>query len=721
MPPTPSSARPGQMHQTPRGPGQTPGRQTPRSPADVAAARAKQMENIKRGIAQDEAAIPVAQIRQLTKFDLQEALLSFLRSKSLTAEAAATQISDSRDKKLQQSHKELATKVVQLAVEKELPRAADCLMRALREESGDAGRWYEDQYARLQRWAHQSLEVYRAELTSVLWPAFANVFISLMQRELDVRARDFFDEHRDEHEDAHGGLDGDIAALSAITSPSQLPKPWGTGRADVAGTILKHKYEVSMSQAAFTQLLTFLEQQKLLLIVHIINTRVHVRIYEGTVAPSLEDNVAVLQHEVREKDRMSSQSGGPALHSRAARTVNKKKLYWGLLPDEKGVSEEARAAAEREKDARRQAARARAEEEGKYSVKWKYVDQDAGRRVESKGPAPVNILPLVKQRLPEHLAELAELRSQVTLSRDALPSSCCYTVYNAAASLNSMTFTPDATVVAAGFDDSTVRVWDMRLSSQARTRDDDDAGAGWGPPAPQVFRGHSGAVYACSVSPDYQNLLSCSEDGTVRLWNLELSANLMAYRGHSGPVWDVAYAPLAPYFATASHDRTARLWSVEHAAPLRILAGHLADVDAVCFHKNSHYLATGSVDKSLRMWDVRAGPCVRVLSAHTGPVHALAFSPCGQFISSAGGGTYRTALRQAALPALTCVADCLILCSCGPADGTIIVWDVAAGQIAARLKCTDEKDKQALGDHIWSLDYSACGKLLSAAHRYVRA
>jgi transcription initiation factor TFIID subunit 5 len=635
--------------------------------------------------------------------DLQDALLSYLKQNGTNADAAAAQVSDSRDDRLQRERKELAHRVVKLAVQKELPRAADCLMQALREESGDAGRWYEEQYTRLQRWAHQSLEVFRAELTSVLWPIFAHVFIVLIQRNLTDRAQDFFEQHRSEHEELHGGAESDIAALSVITAPSQLPKPWGEGRADVAGTILLHKFEVVMSRTAFTQLLSFLEHQKLVFILHILNAHVRVQIYDepdsgdgsgsGSKSGSA-DNVAILQHSVREKNRM----GGAPL-SRPASIVNKKRIYWGPLPDEKRVSEEARAAAERDQNARRQAARARAEEDGTYSVAWRYEDPNPVRRVESTGPSPEGreLLTqkaegrgqvLVKQRLSEHIAETAELRSQVTLSRDALPSSCCFTVYNAGSTVNNVSMTSDATVVAASFDDSTVRVWDMRLSKQPQRRDENEnnPGAGWCAPAPQVFRGHSGPVYACSVSPDYENVLTCSEDSTVRLWNLELSANLMAYRGHSGPVWDVAYAPLAPFFATASHDRTARLWSVERAAPLRILAGHLSDVDAVCFHDNSHYLATGSIDKAVRLWELRAGPCVRVLSAHTGPVHTLAFSPCGQYLSSAG------------------------------ADGAVIVWDLAAAQVAARLQCTD---KTQLGRQIWSLDYSACGKMLSAAHRCV--
>eukprot|EP00959_Pyramimonas_sp_CCMP1952_P141433 2960248-Pyramimonas_sp.AAC.1 len=70
--------------------------------------------------------------------------------------------------------------------------------------------------------------------------------------------------------------------------------------------------------------------------------------------------------------------------------------------------------------------------------------------------------------------------------------------------------------------------------------------------------GHSGPVYSVDFSPDHQFVFSCSADRTVRLWNLDLGANLVVYKGHSYPVWDVKCSPLGYYFASASHDRTAR-------------------------------------------------------------------------------------------------------------------------------------------------------------------
>lgn len=56
---------------------------------------------------------------------------------------------------------------------------------------------------------------------------------------------------------------------------------------------------------------------------------------------------------------------------------------------------------------------------------------------------------------------LEELRRRVTLTAAALPSVCLYTFHHTAAALNCATVSSDAALVAGGFADSSVRVWDF--------------------------------------------------------------------------------------------------------------------------------------------------------------------------------------------------------------------------------------------------------------------
>ena len=55
--------------------------------------------------------------------------------------------------------------------------------------------------------------------------------------------------------------------------------------------------------------------------------------------------------------------------------------------------------------------------------------------------------------------------------------------------------------------------------------------------------------------------------------------NVVSYKGHSYPVWGLDISPQCLYFASCSQDRTVRLWNLEYTYPMRILAGHLQDVD----------------------------------------------------------------------------------------------------------------------------------------------
>jgi transcription initiation factor TFIID subunit 5 len=56
---------------------------------------------------------------------------------------------------------------------------------------------------------------------------------------------------------------------------------------------------------------------------------------------------------------------------------------------------------------------------------------------------------------------LDDLRRRVTLTAAALPSVCLFTCHHTASLLNCATVSGDAALLAAGFADSSVRVWDF--------------------------------------------------------------------------------------------------------------------------------------------------------------------------------------------------------------------------------------------------------------------
>ena len=76
--------------------------------------------------------------------------------------------------------------------------------------------------------------------------------------------------------------------------------------------------------------------------------------------------------------------------------------------------------------------------------------------------------------------------------------------------------------------------------------------------------GHTGHVLGLAVSPGGDRLASCSEDGTVRLWDWRQREELLTLRGHETHVWAVAFSPDGGWLASAAGHLGAgigvRLW-----------------------------------------------------------------------------------------------------------------------------------------------------------------
>ncbi|KAG6420762.1 hypothetical protein SASPL_117300 [Salvia splendens] len=510
-------------------------------------------------------------------------------------------------------------------------------------------------------------------------------------------------------------IDPDIAkqilSLSEVDGPAQYQEGYSKLRSwayssldqyqemEFAHSLRQSKVGIKICQYSYDLLLQYLHKSQSITMLGIVNEHINFQVSPGQ-PNSIADDAEYVTFFGSEQD--------------AANLINQKEIHWGLLEDSLEERLEKMGAPNMDSDKADGEVREGEQEEnkkrsdgGKQGTTPKKLKKDKvvvgatakAHRSDSVAASgaprvkPELALPVIPVEVEQSILE--DLRNRVQLSSMALPSVSLYTFINTHDSLNCASISHDGSLVAGGFSDSSLKVWDMaklgkqnvtlyvdidsRMSAHLQGENDlatNEPSSRAGGRNYTLFRGHAGPVHSATFSPFGDFILSSSSDSTIRLWSSKLNANLVCYKGHNYPVWDVQFSPLGHYFASASHDRTARIWSMDRVHPLRIMAGHLSDVDCVQWHANCNYLATGSSDKTVRLWDVQSGECVRIFIGHRSMILSLAMSPDGRYMAS------------------------------GDEDGAIMMWDLASGRCVVPLV--------GHGSCIWSLAFSCEGSLLAS-------
>jgi WD40 repeat protein len=112
---------------------------------------------------------------------------------------------------------------------------------------------------------------------------------------------------------------------------------------------------------------------------------------------------------------------------------------------------------------------------------------------------------------------------------------------------------------------------------------------------------------SAEFSVDGKRVLTGSDDGTARLWDVESGIEVMSFKGHTGAVLSAHFSDNGKSIVSASSDRTVRVWDVGSGKEIMQLLGSGGDVYGARFSADGTRIVTASGDHKVRVWDTLTG------------------------------------------------------------------------------------------------------------------
>ncbi|CAG8557879.1 5565_t:CDS:10 [Funneliformis mosseae] len=212
-------------------------------------------------------------------------------------------------------------------------------------------------------------------------------------------------------------------------------------------------------------------------------------------------------------------------------------------------------------------------------------------------------------------------------------------------------------------------------------------------------------------------MVTADHKGIIKYWQSNMN-NLKMIEGHKEAIRDLSFAPTDTKFATCSDDGTIKIWDFNEGIEEKSLSGHGWDVKAVDWHPYKSLLASGSKDNLIKFWDPKYGKNVATLHGHKNTILGLQWNKNGNWLGTAARDqlvkvydirmmkdlqTFRGHNKEVC--SITWHPSHEKLLTTGGSDGCLMYWIVGQDEAV-------ESVEYAHDQNVWSLDWHPIGHIL---------
>lgn len=265
--------------------------------------------------------------------------------------------------------------------------------------------------------------------------------------------------------------------------------------------------------------------------------------------------------------------------------------------------------------------------------------------------------------------------------------------------INSIAFSPDGKILAAGKSDKSIKLWDIEQGKEI-----------------EVLNGHAGSVTYLCFSPNGK-LLSSSDVNTIKIWDVTNGKELLTVNSPSqfGDKNALAFSPDGKEIACGNYN-SLMLIDSSSGKKLSILKETNANISSLSFSPDGNFLLSAGVFNEI--WDLKTQQCITSLQGNSTGVIALDLSSDGRYLAQGLGINIAVWDTEAdniistlkghfgGISSVKFSPDGKYLVSAG-SDCTIRIWDI--------FKESEIKNLQGHTSAVNCITFSFDGKILASA------